>query len=52
MLTLLLPLAVALVGVLLYALAANPKVAHIGEVLFAIGTLFVVWELSGKALHF
>jgi len=38
-------LLVALVGVLMYALAANPKVAEIGRISFAFGLL--AFLLSG-----
>jgi hypothetical protein len=33
------PLLVALVGVLMFALAANPKLVRIGEILFFCGVL-------------
>ena len=34
-----LPLLVALVGVLMFALSANPKLVKIGELMFACGLL-------------
>lgn len=34
-----LPLLVSVVGVLMYALAANPKLAEIGRLSFAVGLL-------------
>lgn len=37
------PLLVAVAGVLLYALAANPKLAEIGRILFAVGAF---WTLA------
>ena len=35
----LLPLLVAIVGVLMYALSANPKVAEMGRIMFFAGLL-------------
>lgn len=35
----LLPLLVALVGVLMYALSANPRLVEIGRIMFAAGLL-------------
>ena len=40
------PLIVAIVGVLMYALAANPKLADIGRIMFLCG-LFVTLLLLG-----
>ncbi len=40
------PLLIAVVGALLYALAANPKVQEIGRILFFVGALVVVWSAS------
>lgn len=34
-----LPLLVALVGLLMYALSANPKIVEIGRIMFAMGLL-------------
>jgi hypothetical protein len=47
-----LPLLIAVAGVLLYALAANPKLARIGEILFFCGAFWVVYLLGGKAVRF
>lgn len=35
----LLPLLIALIGVLMYALSANPKLQEIGRIMFAFGLL-------------
>jgi Na+/phosphate symporter len=40
-----------LVGVLMYALAGNPKVAEIGRILFACGTLALALAIGGKGLR-
>lgn len=37
-----LPLLVAVVGVLMYALAENPKVAEMGRIAFFVGLLVLV----------
>ena len=34
-----LPLLIALIGVLMYALCVNPKLAEIGRLMFAVGLL-------------
>lgn len=47
MIIILIPLLVAVCGVLLYALAGNPKVATIGLVLFAVGAFFSVEYAAG-----
>lgn len=51
--TILIPLLVALAGVLAYALSANPKVAELGKIAFACGllvTLFAVAHASFRLL--
>jgi len=50
MLTILIPLLIAVVGVLIYALASNPKLVRIGEILFFCGTLVVTALLGGQHL--
>jgi hypothetical protein len=47
----LVPLVVALVGLVTYALSTNAKVAEIGRILFFVGALWLVYVLSGKVLH-
>lgn len=39
-------LLVALIGLLMYALAANPKLVRIGEILFFCGTLAFLLNLG------
>ena len=46
-----LSLLVALVGVLMYALSANPKLAEIGRIMFFAG-LFVFLFCSCQGNHF
>lgn len=41
-------LLIALAGVLLWALAGNPKVAEIGRIMFFCGLLAMCFALSGK----
>lgn len=48
MLVAIIPLLVLVVGVLMYALAANPKLAEIGRIMFAVGLFWLVWAVSGK----
>jgi hypothetical protein len=39
-------LLIALVGVLMYALASNPKLVEIGRIMFFCGLLVVTWFLG------
>lgn len=58
MILLLSPLVVCIVGLLMYALASNPKLVRIGEIMFAVGLFWLVAELgpalglgAGPTLH-
>jgi hypothetical protein len=42
------PLAVCLVGLLLYVLASNPKVAEVGRLMFFAGLLAALLASGGK----
>jgi hypothetical protein len=46
MLITIIPLLVALVGLLMYALAANPKLGEVGRLLFFVGALVTVSVVS------
>ena len=39
----LLPLLVCIVGLLMYALATNPKLVEIGRIMFWVGLLVTLW---------
>lgn len=41
-----LPFLVAIVGVLVYILAANPKVSELGRITFFVGLFFFVMAIS------
>ncbi len=41
----------ALVGILMYALSANPKLAEIGRLLFFAGTLAFLLVTAGRFLN-
>ena len=43
-------LLVALIGVLMYALAANPKLVEIGRICFAFGLLAFLLRLTSEAV--
>jgi Na+/phosphate symporter len=43
------PLLIAVIGVLMYALCSNPKLAEIGRIIFFCGFFFTVAVLAGKA---
>jgi Na+/phosphate symporter len=47
MMTAILPLVIAIVGALAYALSANPKVQELGRLLFAAGVFALAFALSG-----
>lgn len=46
-----LPFAVALAGMLMYALSANPKLVEIGRIMFWTGLLTFLLTFSPTALH-
>jgi hypothetical protein len=50
MLVAIIPVVVALLGLVLWAISANPKVSQIGYVLFAVGVFFTVWALLGRTV--
>lgn len=45
------PLILALVGLLLYALAANPKVSEIGRISFFCGLLVLTFAFAKTVIH-
>lgn len=45
-----LPLLVAIIGVLMYALCANAKLAEIGRILFFVGMLWLIYANTGKTV--
>jgi len=47
MITAILPIAIALVGVLLYLISQNPKVVEIGRLMFFAGVMALAFALSG-----
>lgn len=49
--TILVPLAVAIAGALVYAFASNSKLARIGEIALFVGLLWTVYALSDSRLH-
>jgi hypothetical protein len=48
MFTAIIPLVMAILGALAYALSANPKVAELGRLLFAAGVFALAFNLAGK----
>jgi hypothetical protein len=44
------PVIFMIVGLLLWALAANPKVAEAGRIMFAAGSFAICFALSGKGV--
>jgi Na+/phosphate symporter len=46
----LIPLLIALVGLLMYAFSANPKLVEVGRILFFCGMFWVVYALMGHKL--
>jgi hypothetical protein len=47
MITVIIPLVMAILGALAYALSANPKVQELGRLLFAAGVFALAFGLSG-----
>jgi Na+/phosphate symporter len=46
-----LPLLIALIGVLMYALSANPKVVEIGRIMFWTGLLVTLFSVASKTVR-
>ena len=46
-----LPVIAAVVGLLLYVLASNPKVVEIGRLIFSAGILVALWLSASKVLQ-
>lgn len=51
MLIAIIPLVAAVVGLLMYVLAANPKVVELGRILFAAGILVALWLSATHVVH-
>ena len=45
------PLLFAIAGLLLFALASNPKVVRVGEIMFFCGFLVTMFSLASKTVH-
>jgi len=50
MATAIIPIVMAILGALAYALSANAKVAELGRLLFAAGVFALAFALAGKVL--
>lgn len=50
MIVILLPVLVVVVGLLVFALAANPKPAEIGRILFGCGALVATYLAAGVTI--
>ncbi len=48
--TAIIPILVAIVGLVTYALAANPKAAEVGRILFFCGALVLCFVFSGHGV--
>ncbi len=46
-----LALVIALVGLLLFVLASNPKLVRVGEILLFCGVLVFTWTLGNKTVR-
>lgn len=46
------PALAAVVGLLAYALASNPKIQEAGRIMFFCGFFFVVYVLAEARIHF
>jgi len=45
------PLAILILGLLLWVLSSNPKVSEAGRLLFFCGAFALTWKLSGESLR-
>lgn len=48
MLSAIIPLVMAVIGALVYAISTNPKVSELGRLLFAAGVFALAFSLAGK----
>lgn len=46
------PLLVALIGALTFALSSNGNVKEMGRIAFAVGLLILIWSMAGKIVRF
>lgn len=51
MLIAIIPFIVAIIGVLMYALCANPKLQEIGRIMFFCGMFIITWVLAKETLR-
>jgi hypothetical protein len=49
--TILIPLLVCIVGLIVYALSANAKVAELGRLAYAAGLLVTLFVVATKVVH-
>ena len=49
--TIIVPLLVAIIGLLLYFMSTEPKRAEVGKIAFFVGLLWLVNEFAHTALH-
>ncbi len=49
--TALLPVIAAILGALLYALSANPKLQELGRLLFAAAVFALMFAFAGRTTH-
>jgi hypothetical protein len=52
MVALLVPLLVLVVGALVYALAANPKLQEMGRIAYFVGLLWLIYDFATRMVHF
>lgn len=45
------PMLLAIIGLLVYAIATNAKLVEIGRLTFAIGLLVLTFELAKRTIH-
>lgn len=50
MITALLSLVVCIVGLIMYALSSNPKIAELGRIMFGVGLLVALWLATGVVI--
>jgi len=46
------PLAVCIIGLLMYGFCTNPKLAEVGKIAFAFGLLVSLLQVAGKSATF
>lgn len=49
--TIVIPFLICIIGILIYALASNGKVAELGRIAYGVGLFWILAEVAGHTLN-